>query len=126
MTDFITGFREALDQAWHGPLAFRLILQPVVAAALGIRAGLQDAAAGRTPAIRRALSGGSVARRQLLREGWADVGRLFLIAVAADLIYQGIALHQVHLLHALMFALVLALPTYLVARGLTNRIARRG
>ncbi len=125
MSDIITGLRDAIDQAWHGPLAFRLILQPVVAAVLGIRAGLQDAAAGRTPAFRRALSGGPVARRQLLREGWADVGRLFLIAVAADLIYQGIALHQVHLLHALFFALILALPAYLVTRGLTNRVARR-
>lgn len=126
MTDTITGFREAIDQAWHGPLAFRLILQPAVAAVLGIRAGLKDAAAGRTPAIRRALYGGPVARRQILRESWADVGRLFLIAVAADLIFQAIDLHQVRLVHAILFALLLALPTYLVARGLTNRIARRG
>jgi hypothetical protein len=125
MTDAITGFREAMEQAWHGPLAFRLIIQPVVAAVLGIRAGLQDARAGRTPAIHRAVFGGPVARRQLLREGWADVGRLFLIAVAADLIFQAIDLHQFHLIHALLFALVLALPTYLVARGLTNRVARR-
>jgi hypothetical protein len=126
LTDAITGFRDAIDQAWHGPLAFRLILQPAVAAVLGIRAGLQDARAGRTPAIRRAVYGGAVARRQLLREGWADVGRLFLIAVVADLIYQAIALHQVHLIHAVLFALLLALPTYLATRGLTNRIARQG
>ena len=53
------------------------------------------------------------------------MGRLFLIAVAADLIFQAIGLHQFHLIHAVLFALVLALPTYLVARGLTNRIAQR-
>jgi hypothetical protein len=125
MTDMTTGFREALDQAWHGPLAFRLILQPAVAAALGIRAGLRDARSGKTPAIRRAVLGGTQARRQVLREGWADVGRLFLIAVVADLIYQALALHQARLIHAVLFALLLAVPTYLAARALTNRFARR-
>lgn len=125
MTDMTTGFREALEQAWHGPLAFRLILQPAVAAVLGIRAGLKDARAGQTPALSRAVLGGKAARRQVLRESWADVGRLFLIAVVADLIFQALALHHVRLLHAVLFALLLAVPTYFAARALTNRIARR-
>jgi hypothetical protein len=33
----------------HGPLAFRLVLQPKVAALLAIRAGVRDAKAGRPP-----------------------------------------------------------------------------
>jgi hypothetical protein len=33
----------------HGPLAFRMILQPLVAAALAIRSGRRDAHEGRRP-----------------------------------------------------------------------------
>ncbi len=124
MNWFFGDLANDIHAAWHGPLAFRLILQPIVAAALGIRAGLQDAKAGRPPLFER-LAKGATARRQLLREGWGDIGRLFIIAVVADLAYQLIANHRIHPGQGLVAALILAVPTYILTRGPTNRIVRR-
>ncbi|MCX7300386.1 MAG: hypothetical protein NTX73_08425 [Rhodobacterales bacterium] len=124
MNWFFGGFMNDLHAAWHGPLAFRLILQPLLAAALGVRAGLQDAKTGRPPLLER-LGNGATARRRVLREGWADIGRLFIIAVVADLAYQLIANQQIHPGQGLVAALVLAVPAYILTRGPTNRIARR-
>lgn len=127
----MNGLEDTLQRDWyllyireHGPLAFRMILQPSVAAALAIRSGLRDAREGNRPfAVSLAMD---PARRGLLIRGlWEDIGRLFLIAVAVDVIYQIIVFRTLYPLQALVVAALLALPTYVVVRGLTNRIARR-
>lgn len=127
----MNGLEEALQRDWyllyireHGPLAFRMILQPTVAAALAIRSGLRDAREGNRP-FAVALAADPTRRRHLLRGLWEDIGRLFLIAVAVDVIYQIIVFRTVYPVQALVVAALLALPTYVVARGLTNRVARR-
>ena len=108
----------------HGPLAFRMILQPLVATAIAIRAGLRDARSGRRPfAVLVATE--PALRRTLLRELWGDIGRLYLLAVIIDVIFQYVVSRSVDLVQALAIAAILAFPAYLVARGLTNRIARR-
>lgn len=75
----------------HGPLAFRLILQPSVAVILAIRVGLRDSRAGR-PAYFWALLIESEHRKDLLREGWKDVGKIFAVAAVLDVICQLIVL----------------------------------
>lgn len=127
----MNGLEDSLQRDWyllyireHGPLAFRMILQPTVAAALAIRSGLRDARAGTRP-FAASFATEPAQRRQLIRGLWEDIGRLFLIAVAVDVIYQIIVFRTVHPLQALVVAALLALPTYVIARGLTNRIARR-
>jgi hypothetical protein len=57
----------------------------------------------------------------LLLEGWGDVGRLFLVAVGIDVIYEIIVFRWVYPGQALIVATVLALPPYFLIRGLTNR-----
>jgi hypothetical protein len=106
-----------------GPLAFRFILQPVVAAFLAIRAGLRDARAGRS-AYGWTVTTDPGQRRDLIREGWKDVWKLFTAAIAVDLIYQVIELRWIYPGQALIVAAFLALPSYFLIRGLANRIAR--
>jgi len=89
----------------HGPLAFRLSLQPSVAVILAIRAGLRDARAGR-PAYFWAVLMNLDHRKDLLREGWKDVGKIFVIAVALDAICQLIVFHWLHSSEALLVAAV--------------------
>jgi hypothetical protein len=120
-----------LTHAWdmlmgreHGPLAFRLVLQPMVGALLAIRAGVRDAKAGRPP-HGWAIATDPVHRRELLAESWHDVARLFFAAVAIDMIYELMVFHWIYLGQALIVALVVALPSYLLIRGPANRIARR-
>ena len=119
---------ELLIRTWEeligrqsGPLFFRLILQPVVAAILAIRSGLDDARSGKS-AFFWAVVRQPRDRRLLLQHAWKDIGKLFLVGIVLDVIYQLIVLHTVHPLQALIVAAVLAVIPYLVVRGITNRI----
>ena len=89
--DFIV---DALVRTWtditsgrHAPLAFRFVVQPLMAAIFAFRAGRQDARDGR-PLYFWALATDSAQRRALLKEGWQHVGKVFLLAVLIDAIYQ--------------------------------------
>ncbi|MDM0011663.1 hypothetical protein QTH87_04335 [Variovorax sp. J22P168] len=105
----------------HVPLAFRFVLQPCVAAFFAWRAGLADARAGR-PYYFWALVSDPAHRRRLLREGWRQIGKVFLVALLADAIYQAIELHWFYPFQALMIAMLLAVLPYLVFRSIVNRI----
>jgi hypothetical protein len=106
-----------------GPLTFRLILQPVVATVIAIRAGVRDARQGGAPFF-WGLLWDPAHRRFLLRQGWKDVGRLFVLAILMDVIYQ-LLVHRwdVYPGETLIIAIVLAIVPYLILRGLTNRVA---
>lgn len=106
-----------------GPLTFRLILQPTVAAVLAFRAGRKDAQEGRVP-YGWAIFSDQANRRDLLREGWKDVAKVFVIAVIIDLVYQIIELRWFYPEEAVIVAAILALLPYLLLRGPANRIAR--
>lgn len=106
-----------------GPLTLRLVVQPVVAAWFALRAGQQDAQQGRAPygfeLIREAQN-----RKYLLREGWRDIAKVFVAAVAMDLIYQVLELPRLYPEEALIVAVTLALVPYVLIRGLANRATR--
>lgn len=106
-----------------GPLSFRLLLQPAVAAVLAVRAGLQDARAGR-PAYFWSILTDSVHRREQLAEGWKAVAKVFLVAVVLDAAYQMVVLRWIYPGETLIVAFLLACVPYLLIRGPVNRMAR--
>jgi hypothetical protein len=108
----------------HGPFAFRLILQPLTSAFIACRAGLRDARSGR-PAYGWAILSNPIDRHDLLREGWRELTRIFIVAVIVDLIYEIIVFHEIHPGQSLIVAAVLALLPYPLFRGLMNRIVCR-
>ena len=91
---------------------------------LAIRAGLADARQGR-PAFFWAAITNPALRRELLRSGWKDVGKVFMLAAALDLIYQLIVHRGVYLGETIVVAATLAIVPYVLLRGPVNRIARR-
>jgi hypothetical protein len=95
----------------------------MMAGLLAIRAGWADAEAAR-PAFGWALLTTPGQRWALLREAIADVSTLFLVAFAIDALYQLVILHWFYPVQALIVATLLALPTYLLIRGPTNRALR--
>jgi hypothetical protein len=105
-----------------GPLTFRLIVQPIVAAYFAIRAGLRDAREGRAAYGWRVFTD-PAHRRELLKEGWKDIARVFVAAVIIDFVYQCIELRWFYPGEAATVAAILALLPYLLLRGLANRIA---
>src|SRR6185295_17615695 len=100
-----------------GPMKFRLVLQPAMAAFFAIRSGLADAKAGRPPYFWALLSGGAP-RKAMIKDGWKSVGRVFVLAVVLDVVYQLYVLHFVYPGEALIVAFVLAIVPYLILRGL--------
>jgi hypothetical protein len=102
----------------------RLIIQPTVAIILAIRAGLADARQGR-PAFLWAAITNPAYRPELLREGWKDVGKVFILAVVLDTIYQLIVRRGLYLGELLIVATVLAIVPYVLVRGPVNRIRKR-
>jgi hypothetical protein len=122
---------EILKRVWEdligrstGPMNVRLILQPIVASILAIRAGLADAREGRPPFLWAAATD-PAHRQKLLRQGWKDVGRVFILACVLDAIYQLIAQRRVYPLELLIVATALAIVPYVLLRGPVARIGRR-
>jgi hypothetical protein len=105
-------------------LKFRLLLQPAMAAFLAIRSGLADAKAGKPPYF-WALCSQPGQRANLIKDGWKHVGKVFILAVVLDVVYQLIVLHFVYLGEAIIVAVILAILPYLILRGLVMRLARR-
>ena len=108
----------------HAPLSFRFVVQPLMAAFFAFRAGRQDARDGR-PLYFWALATDSTQRRTLLKEGWRHVGKVFLLAIAIDAVYQFIVQRWVYPGEAIMVAAVLAVVPYLIVRSVINHVLRR-
>ncbi|HEY7863052.1 MAG TPA: hypothetical protein VIE39_05295 [Thermoanaerobaculia bacterium] len=122
---------EAIRRGWEniigrpdGPMAFRFIFQPLMAAILAVRAGLGDARKGRT-AFLWTLVRDPAQRSELMRDAWKDVGRVFLLAVILDAIYQLITQKWIYPLELLVTAALLAIVPYVLIRGPVTRIAAR-
>lgn len=123
MEEILTRFWDNLIGRTEGPLTLRLFLQPVVAIFLATRAGLRDARAHRPPYF-WALFYDSGQRREMLRDGWRDIAKVFVIAMILDTVYQVIVSRWVYPGEMLVVAIVLAVLPYLISRGLVTRIAR--
>jgi hypothetical protein len=129
-TDEDTALDDILARAWHGllagvtgPLKFRFVLQPLVAAIIALRAGVTDAHEGRRP-FAWALASDHGHRREHLSRGWAHIRKLFFVAVGMDLIFQLIVRRRVVPFEAVLVASILALVPYLLLCGPMNRLAR--
>jgi hypothetical protein len=107
-----------------GPMSFRLLLQPVMAIVFAMRDGRRDAREGRAPYF-WALFTEPSHRRELLRDGWHGVYRVFALALVLDLIYQYVVFRHFFPLQTLVVAFVLALVPYVLLRGPTNRFLAR-
>jgi hypothetical protein len=117
-------FWDQLIARESGPLAFRLILQPLMVTILAVRDGLNDARGGR-PLYTWTLLTDPAQRASYLREGLKRVSRVIVFALVMDAIYQFIVLRRFYPGEALVIALVVAVLPYLLIRGPAARIARR-
>ena len=121
----------AVTQAWReiaarpeGPMAFRFYLQPAMAMLFAARDGFKDARNGR-PAYFWAVLRGASDRGQLMRDGWKSVGRVAVLAMVMDLVYQLTVLHAVRPLQTIVVAVLLAIVPYVALRGPANRVLSR-
>jgi len=119
-----TRFAENLVDRISGPMKFRFVLQPVMAVIFAVIAGLKDAKTGKPPYF-WALFTNPAERAGMLKDGWKSVGKVFVLALVLDIVYQIIVLHTVYPGEVLIVALALAIVPYLIVRGLVTRIAAK-
>ena len=106
-----------------GPLHFRFIMQPLMAITFAVIDGIKDAKAGRPPYF-WALVKNPEERRELLRLGWKRIGKIFILAVILDVIYQIKVYRWFYPGETLFVAILLAIVPYLLVRGPADRIAK--
>ena len=125
----------AIDDIWmrfldnmvarvSGPMRLRLFLQPTMAIIFAIRSGLKDAREGR-PAFLWTFLTDPASRDYLIQDGWKSVGKVFILAMALDIVYQLIVARFIYPFEVVVTAFLLAIVPYICVRGLTTRIARK-
>jgi len=124
MDDMWTRVGEQLMARVSGPMHFRLVLQPGMAAIFAIISGLRDAKASRPPYFWTLITHPEQ-DKELLKDGWKSIGRVFIFAMILDAVYQFIVLHFFYVGEAIIVAFVLAIVPYVILRGIVTRLARK-
>ena len=121
----------SFSRIWHDlverpsePMAFRFVLQPVMAAIAAAHDGLRDARGGNQPFVVTMLRD-PAKRIGRLREGVNATARILLLGLVMDGIYQAVVLHRFYPSEAVIVALLLGFVPYVILRGLVTRVARR-
>jgi len=122
---------QELERAWGnivarpgGPMTFRFILQPAMAALAALRDGVADARLRRTPYL-SAIVYGAEGRGGLLWEGIVSTARILILGIVMDLVYQLVFLGEFHPAESALVAILLAFVPYALLRGPIGRVARR-
>jgi hypothetical protein len=122
MDPIIARVAHNLAERVTGPMKFRLLLQPAMATFFAIRDGLRDARECKPPYF-WGLFTDKRERESMVKNGWKSVGKVFILAIVLDVIYQLIE-HRwtVYPGEAVLVAIILAIVPYLLIRGPVNRI----
>ncbi len=113
-----------LGARFHGPMSFRLVMQPVMAMTFAVIAGVRDARKGAPPYFWALLSHGGH-RRELLIDLWRGVGRIFILALVMEAIYEWKTAGSISLGDDVGVSVLLAIVPYVLLRGLVNRLVRK-
>jgi hypothetical protein len=122
MTEHLS-FMDGLLARIEGPMSMRLIIQPLVALFFALRDGVRDAREGKPPYF-WALFTEPAHRRDMLASGWRSIGKVFVIAIVLDLVFQYIVFRDFRPIGALLAGVILAVVPYLLLRGPVNRVMR--
>jgi hypothetical protein len=124
MDDTLSRVLDDLAGRLYGPLHFRFILQPVMATIFAIKDGRKDAREGKVPYF-WSLFTQPGHRIELIRRGWKSVGKIFILAVVLEVVYQVWQLHTFYPGEALLVAFTLAIVPYALLRGPVDRFFSR-
>lgn len=121
MEDILTRIFENLVGRVSGPMKFRLVLQPLMAIIFAVKDGMKDAREGQPPYFWSIFTDAEE-RRNMLHSGWKSVGKIFILALILDAVYQFIELSWFYPGEAIVVAFILAIVPYVVLRGPINRL----
>jgi hypothetical protein len=121
---FPRSFGEGFEARITGPGKGRFVLQPLVAIALGTRDGIADAKQGKPPYYIRILFT-SEPTLDVLKTSLKRIATPLTLGIVLDMILQWVIFQSILLLPAILAGAILVALPYSLARGLSNRVARR-
>jgi hypothetical protein len=132
LADFVVhGFTADVRRIWRnvaarpgGPMTFRFILQPAMAAIAALRDGIIDACTGRWPYLWTVVHD-PAQRMSRQNDGVISTARIILLGLVMDTIHQVAFLKTFYPGEAVIVALALAFVPYVILRGPIARAARR-
>lgn len=116
-------FWSDIFERFGAPMQFRIFLQPAMALIAAIPDALRDVREGHSSFFWTA-HGDTGIQRGRLREGLYATGRILLLGLSMDLIYQYRFSDGFYPAEAVLFALVLAVIPYFIWRWLIEKIVR--
>ncbi len=128
MADILVRIWQNLLERTEGPMHFRFLMQPLMSLIFAIKAAIRDAKQGDVPYLWRLVYAKKAERKPIAKETWKDVGKIFIIGVILDIIYQLIVVYKVkteehfYPLESIIVAFLLAIVPYIIFRGPVNRI----
>src|SRR5579872_5892252 len=63
-------------------------------------------------------------REDMIKEAWKRIGKVFILAMVLDVVYQLIVLRTVYPGEMIIVAVILAIVPYVILRGPVVRVAR--
>ena len=124
MEEFLLRIWENAGDRVSGPMWLRLVLQPAVASVFALRAAFCDAREGR-PAYFWTVVTQKDQRRDLIREAWSSIAKIFVMAMIMDVIYQLVVQRWVYPVEVVVVAFILAVVPYILIRGPVTRLLSR-
>ena len=115
-------WRDIFDRP-GGPMTFRFILQPVMAAIAAFADGVRDARTGRSSYIRTIITRPEKSAARLT-EGLNATARVLLLGIGMDAIYQFRVFGTFYPGEALVISFALAFIPYVVMRDVATHLAR--
>jgi hypothetical protein len=99
-----------------GPLHFRLMVMPLVVTFFAVRAAMRDVRSGQPPFF-RTLLGHPEERGRLIRSLRKDIGKIIMMAIILDTVYQVLVLKAFYPGELLVVVLASAIMPYLIIRS---------
>ena len=104
-----------------GPMHFRVYIQPFMALLFATISGIKDAREGKPPFFWDLFTV-QEHRREMLRDLWKSVGKVFILAAILDAIYQVVEQGFIYPFEIILVAIILAILPYVLFRGIVTRI----
>ena len=118
--EIAAGFMTRLD----GPFSLRFFLQPTMAILFAIKDGMKDARTGQEHYLWSLLFRPGQ-RRERIAGAWASIGKVTVMAVALDSLFQWMVMGEIKLTVSLLMAAFLCVLPYSLLRGPVSRLAER-
>ena len=127
MIDMFIRLWHNLLERTEGPMNLRFFLQPGMAIFFAIRAAFKDVKNNHVPYLLR-FTNSEGNRKEIAKEGWKDFGKVFIIAIILDIVYQLVVIFKFktesnfYPLESIIVAFLLSFIPYILFRGPVSRL----